>query len=81
MQRRVAQEKLADVETVDSWIVVKENMLTNIYGDDIYNPEDSSLTRSDANFRKLLQKAVSKIIATQEQKGLPNECILLSCML
>jgi protein N-terminal methyltransferase len=59
------------------WLVVKENMSTIIYGDDIYDhiydPEDSSVTRSDANFRKNFEKAGLKLITTQEQKGFPKD--------
>jgi protein N-terminal methyltransferase len=62
-----------DSEPCNSWIVVKENMSTNIYGNDIYDPEDSSVTRSDTNFRKLFQEAGLKIVATQEQKGFPKD--------
>lgn len=60
-------------DDTDSWIVVKENMSTNIYGDDIYDPEDSSVTRSDTNFRKIFRKAGLRLITTQEQKGFPKD--------
>ena len=56
-----------------SYIVVKENMSTDIRHKDIYDDEDSSVTRSDAKFRTLFQKAGLKIVATEQQKGMPRE--------
>ncbi|USP82340.1 uncharacterized protein yc1106_09614 [Curvularia clavata] len=53
-----------------SWIVVKENMSTNVRHQDIYDDEDSSVTRSDTKFRTLFQKAGLKVVATEQQRGL-----------
>ncbi|KAL6712359.1 hypothetical protein ACN47E_000236 [Coniothyrium glycines] len=61
-------------ETVtDSWIVVKENLSTDIWHKDIYDEEDSSVTRSDDKFRRLFAQAGLKIVATEQQKGMPKE--------
>lgn len=57
----------------NSWIVVKENMSTNIWNKDIYDDEDSSVTRSDEKFRELFGRAGLKIVATELQKGMPKE--------
>lgn len=55
----------------DGMLVVKEN---NANGDvDIFDPEDSSKTRTDSNFRRLFQEGGWKLIATDTQKGVPKE--------
>jgi protein N-terminal methyltransferase len=59
--------------TSRSWIVVKENLSTDIHLNDIYDEEDSSVTRSDEKFRSLFQQAGLKIVATEQQKGMPKE--------
>lgn len=56
-----------------AWIVVKENLSTDIHGKDIYDEEDSSVTRSDEKFRQLFREAGLKIVATELQKGFPKE--------
>ncbi|KAF1941272.1 hypothetical protein EJ02DRAFT_455338 [Clathrospora elynae] len=60
-------------ETSISWVVVKENMSTDIRHKDIYDEEDSSVTRSDEKFRRLFQEAGLKIVATEQQRGMPKE--------
>ncbi|KAF1992299.1 hypothetical protein K402DRAFT_321377 [Aulographum hederae CBS 113979] len=57
----------------DGWIVVKENMSTDLEGLDIFDEVDSSVTRTDKKFRALFQEAGLKIVATELQKGLPKE--------
>lgn len=57
----------------DGLLVVKENNSNN--DDDIFDPEDSSKTRSDKNFRRLFQQAGWKLIATDLQKGVPKELL------
>ncbi|KAH6620371.1 alpha-N-methyltransferase NTM1 [Boeremia exigua] len=57
----------------DSWIVVKENLSTDIRHRDIYDEEDSSVTRSDEKFRKLFKDARLKLVATELQRGMPKE--------
>lgn len=56
-----------------SWIIVKENMSTDIRHKDIYDEEDSSVTRSDDKFRRLFQEAKLKVVATEQQRGMPKE--------
>ncbi|ODQ78072.1 hypothetical protein BABINDRAFT_163098 [Babjeviella inositovora NRRL Y-12698] len=51
-------------------IVVKEN---NSLGEDVFDEEDSSVTRTDAKFRQLFEQAGLKLIAVEQQKGLPRE--------
>ncbi|KAK7178926.1 hypothetical protein PSPO01_15011 [Paraphaeosphaeria sporulosa] len=60
-------------EGARSWIVVKENLSTDFKGKDIYDEEDSSVTRSDEKFRHLFKEAGLKIVATELQKGFPKE--------
>lgn len=55
----------------DGLLVIKENNTNN--DDDLFDPEDSSKTRSDKNFRRLFEKAGWKLIATDLQKGVPRE--------
>lgn len=59
--------------TSRSWIIVKENLSTDIHHKDIYDDEDSSVTRSDKKFRALFQEAGLKIVATEQQRGMPRE--------
>ncbi|EUC42842.1 hypothetical protein COCMIDRAFT_102464 [Bipolaris oryzae ATCC 44560] len=60
-------------DTFRSCIIVKENLSTDIKHKDLYDDEDSSVTRSDAKFRMLFQQAGLKIVATEQQKGMPRE--------
>lgn len=60
-------------EKVEAWIVVKENLSTDIRHKDIYDEEDSSVTRSDEKFRKLFKDAKLRIVATELQRGMPKE--------
>lgn len=56
-----------------AWIVVKENMSTDPGGWDIFDDEDSSVTRTDAKFRMLFKEAGLRIVATEVQKGFPKD--------
>lgn len=56
-----------------AWIVVKENMSTDPGGWDIFDDEDSSVTRTDAKFRVLFKEAGLRIVATEVQKGFPKD--------
>lgn len=51
------------------WIVVKENMSTDINGADIFDETDSSVTRSDANFRQIFARAGLVLVMTEIQRG------------
>jgi protein N-terminal methyltransferase len=65
--------RIKDKVTEGGWIVVKENMSTDPEDKDIFDPADSSVTRSDRKFRELFDKAGFKIVATELQRGLPKE--------
>lgn len=52
-------------------IVVKENNTPT--GNDDFDPEDSSVTRSDTKFKEIFERCGLKLIATDRQKGLPRE--------
>jgi protein N-terminal methyltransferase len=55
------------------WIVVKENMSSDPWGQDIFDETDHSVTRSDQKFRELFEKSGLKIIATEVQRGFPKD--------
>ncbi|KAF2205895.1 hypothetical protein GQ43DRAFT_159309 [Delitschia confertaspora ATCC 74209] len=57
--------------STEAWIVVKENMASGVQ--DIYDEEDSSVTRTDQKFRKLFSQAGLQIVATEVQRGFPRE--------
>lgn len=63
--------RLADSLQPNGTIIVKENN-TPTNSDD-FDPQDSSVTRSDSKFRQIFQQAGLKLIATELQRGLPNE--------
>ncbi|KAL9580455.1 MAG: hypothetical protein Q9212_004488 [Teloschistes hypoglaucus] len=54
------------------WVVVKENVSTDPDGEDIFDEEDSSVTRTDAKFRRLFEMAGLKILKTEVQTGFPK---------
>lgn len=58
-------------------IVVKENLSTNMEGDDIYDEVDSSVTRTDDKFRALFDQAGLHLIRSENQSGFPKELGLL----
>ena len=58
--------------TSDGWIVVKENMSTNGNGEDVFDQQDSSVTRTDQKFRQLFKEADVRVIKTEVQKGFPK---------
>jgi protein N-terminal methyltransferase len=70
--RRCKEGLVSDAEQ-GSWIVVKENMSSDPKKKDIFDDEDSSVTRSDEKFRALFKEAGLKIVATELQKGFPRE--------
>jgi hypothetical protein len=63
-------------------MVVKENLYTRNLGHDMYDDEDSSVTRTDAKFRQIFQAAGMTIIKSELQKGFPKSfnppCAVLS---
>lgn len=52
-------------------IIVKENNTPT--NEDDFDAEDSSVTRCDAKFKEIFDKCGLKLIATDRQKGLPQE--------
>lgn len=74
--------QLPDDELVQFWVrckhalmpngtlVVKENIAPV---EDIFDPTDLSVTRTDAKFRQLFEQAGYKLIASDVQKGMPKE--------
>lgn len=55
------------------WLIVKENMSTDLLGNDIFDEADSSVTRTDAKFRQIFEQAGLKIVSSEVQKGMPRE--------
>ncbi|KAK3501389.1 alpha-N-methyltransferase NTM1 [Neurospora crassa] len=54
----------------DGLIVIKEN--TTVLGNDEFDKEDSSVTRGEATFQKVFQKAGLKVVKAEFQKGFPQ---------
>jgi protein N-terminal methyltransferase len=54
------------------WIVVKENLSTHRFGEDIFDDVDSSVTRSDQKFRDLFREAGLHIVKAELQTGFPK---------
>lgn len=59
------------------WIIVKENLSTAAYEADIFDGEDSSVTRSDTNWRLSFEKAGLRLVRTELQTGFLKEWGLL----
>ncbi|CZT22635.1 related to putative methyltransferase [Ramularia collo-cygni] len=55
------------------WIIVKENMSNHHLGEDVFDPDDSSVTRTDVKFRKIFEDAGLKLLATEVQKRFPKD--------
>ncbi|KAL4878826.1 DUF858 domain protein [Aspergillus karnatakaensis] len=58
-------------------LVLKENISTDFEGKDMYDDEDSSVTRTDEKFRKLFREAGLAVIASELQLGFPKNFRLL----
>lgn len=65
-------ERCTDAVVEGGWIVVKENMSTDEDGGDVFDEVDSSVTRTDANFRALFARAGVRIVKTELQMGFPK---------
>ncbi|KAJ5782726.1 hypothetical protein N7457_004500 [Penicillium paradoxum] len=63
--------------TDDGLMVVKENLSTHFAGQDMFDSEDSSVTRTDAKFRQIFEAAGMQIIKSELQKGFPTSFNLL----
>jgi protein N-terminal methyltransferase len=70
---RRCKDGLRKEEGQGAWIVVKENLSKEARSQDIYDDEDSSVTRSDEKFRKLFKESGLKIVETKLQMGFPKE--------
>lgn len=57
------------------WIVVKENISTNAEGKDIFDKLDSSVTRTDENWRKIFKEAGLVLLKTELQTGFPKHLL------
>ena len=57
------------------WIIVKENMSTEIDGSDIFDETDSSVTRADGTFRRIFIEAGLKVVRAEVQAGFPRELL------
>ncbi|KAK5101523.1 hypothetical protein LTR70_000749 [Exophiala xenobiotica] len=55
------------------WIMVKENLSTDAWGEDIFDDVDSSVTRSDQKFKHLFEEAGLKIVKMEAQSGFPKD--------
>lgn len=55
------------------WVVVKENMCTNINGQDEFDEIDSSVTRSETKWEACFEEAGLKIAAQELQKSFPKD--------
>lgn len=74
--------QLPDDELVNFWVRCKEALAPNgtllvkeniAPVQDIYDGTDLSVTRTDAKFRELFERAGYKLIASDVQKGMPKE--------
>lgn len=65
-------ERCKKAVTTDGWIVVKENMSTNVDGKDSFDQQDSSVTRTDQKFRQIFKEADIRLIKTEVQRGFPK---------
>ncbi|EMR64134.1 putative duf858 domain-containing protein [Eutypa lata UCREL1] len=54
----------------DGVIVVKENLSTS--GHDLFDGEDSSVTREDTKFQSIFQQAGLRLVKAETQKGIPK---------
>lgn len=65
-------ERCKKAVTIDGWIIVKENMSTDVDGEDSFDQQDSSVTRTDQKFRQLFKEADVRLIKTEVQRGFPK---------
>ncbi|ETI24862.1 hypothetical protein G647_04232 [Cladophialophora carrionii CBS 160.54] len=67
--------RLIQLLAPDGWIIVKENISTAAGGEDIFWEENSSVSRSDRNFRACFEQAGLMIVKTQLQTGFPKKLL------
>ncbi|EPS31790.1 hypothetical protein PDE_06748 [Penicillium oxalicum 114-2] len=58
-------------------MVVKENLSTSPNEQDMYDDEDSSVTRTDAKFKQIFEEAGMTVIKAEIQTGFPKQFKLL----
>jgi protein N-terminal methyltransferase len=61
--------------TQSGMIIVKENIVRNINDEDLYDSTDSSVTRTDNNFRSIFDKAGLDVVRTELQRNFPKELL------
>ncbi|KAJ5489670.1 Alpha N-terminal protein methyltransferase 1 [Penicillium diatomitis] len=66
-----------DALTETGIMVVKENLSTAPNGLDMYDEEDSSVTRTDAKFKLVFEQAGMNVIKSEIQTGFPKNFKLL----
>jgi protein N-terminal methyltransferase len=64
-------KRLPAVLSRGGWIVVKENLSNHNLDKDVFDEEDSSVTRTDRKFRQLFEDAGVRVVASELQKGMP----------
>ncbi|KAK5172072.1 uncharacterized protein LTR77_003709 [Saxophila tyrrhenica] len=65
-------QRLPPVLSEGGWIVVKENLNNHHLNQDVFDGTDSSVTRTDKKFRQLFEEAGMKLVATEQQRGMPQ---------
>lgn len=66
-----------DALTENGVMVVKENLSTDPLGQDMFDEEDSSVTRTDAKFKQIFEAAGMDVIKAEIQTGFPKNFKLL----
>ena len=72
-------ERCKKAMTIDGWIIVKENISTNVDGEDVFDKQDSSVTRTDQKFRQLFKEADVRLMKTEVQRGFPKGLLPVRC--
>ena len=65
-------ERCKKAVTMNGWIIIKENMSKNVDGGDIFDQQDSTVTRTDQKFRHLFKEAELRLVKTELQRGFPK---------
>ncbi|KAJ5120366.1 uncharacterized protein N7515_009754 [Penicillium bovifimosum] len=63
--------------TENGLMVFKENLSTSITGKDLYDSQDSSVTRTDAKWRQIFEQAGMQVVKSELQKGFPTALNLM----
>ena len=70
-------KRCKEAVTVHGWIVIKENISTNLEGEDMFDETDSTVTRSHEKFQQLFKEADVRLMKTEIQRGFPKGLQLL----